>query len=105
MRNHGIGLTMMKDLIELVKKPIILEILPTVDEISKKRLEFYRRFGAKILINQYYKPNYFIPGEITNMILMCIGNPPSLNEILRNIYENTYERPDLINTMMVKSLS
>ncbi len=46
LRNKGIGTKILKEQVNDHKnKPLILEITPVCDEISKRRLDFYKRNG------------------------------------------------------------
>lgn len=59
--------------------PVILEVEPPQDEMTRRRVAFYRRNGFFLLDYNYSQPSYdgIIPGPVLN--LMCsVPNPISL---------------------------
>lgn len=79
LRGKNIGSETLDAFAGFIGKTIILEIDPPVDNVSKKRLQFYERLGYKT--NPYkhshpaYKPQQYKPHE-----LLVLSNPDSLDE-------------------------
>lgn len=58
LRGQSYGSAILKEFVESTSKVVILEIDPPIDEISKKRLSFYKRLGFYMNDYQYTHPPY-----------------------------------------------
>ncbi len=57
-RSGGIGTVVMKEFINKINKPIVLEVEPPCDEITKRRVSFYERLGFILSNYRYTQPPY-----------------------------------------------
>lgn len=57
-RGQNYGSTILKEFIDSTSKTVILEIDPPIDEISKRRLAFYKQLGFNINDYKYTHPPY-----------------------------------------------
>ncbi|MEG0024327.1 MAG: GNAT family N-acetyltransferase [Akkermansia sp.] len=95
MRGLGIGQFLLDDLKHKVSVPVILEIDPPIDDISKRRLEFYRR--SHFITNEqfdYIHPPYTSDG--VPFPLLVLSYPTELDEPTYRQFE-TYHHHTIIN--------
>lgn len=67
MRGQNIGSSSLKLFADLIKKPVLLEIDPLVDDISKSRFHFYEKLGYQLNTYKHFHPAYnpeFKPHEL-----------------------------------------
>lgn len=67
LRGKNIGSESLKLFAHLINKPVLLEIDPLVDDISRNRLHFYERLGYQMNIYEHFHPPYapqFPPHEL-----------------------------------------
>ncbi|MBP6429766.1 MAG: GNAT family N-acetyltransferase [Bacteroidales bacterium] len=93
-RFKGKGKEIIKTLIDSVKMPIIIEVEPPIDEITKKRVEFYEGLDFELLDYFYLQPPYSKAKNPIELKLMVydkklLDNKP-LEEIITEIYEFVY---------------
>lgn len=70
LRGKGYGLQILKYLMSRQNKSIILEVEHPTDNISKRRIEFYRRAGFVLNTQPYKHPPYKKGGEYVSLMLM-----------------------------------
>jgi len=58
LRGQKIGERALALIIKNNHKPVILETEPPADDLSKRRLDFYKRNGFHLLKKQYFQPSY-----------------------------------------------
>lgn len=58
LRSRGYGTQAIATFIELIHKPIILEVEPPVDPITLRRVHFYERNGLTLYDYPYIQPPY-----------------------------------------------
>jgi len=78
MRGKNIGSTSLKLFADLINKPVLLEIDPLVDEVSRNRLHFYERLGYQLNLYKHFHPPYnpqFPPHE-----LLVLSYPDKISE-------------------------
>lgn len=92
-RGQNIGSRMLDTFAEGVKKTIILEIDPPIDEISKKRLAFYKNLGYKQNKYKHAHPAYNKDYEPHNLLVLSLQK--DLNE---KEYQQFYN--DLVHIVM-----
>lgn len=56
MRGNGIGTAMIKGYLSKCNKPIFLEVEPPENDISMRRIEFYKRLGFHLNDYDYLQP-------------------------------------------------
>lgn len=78
MRNGGIGKKMLKEMIESFGKPVVLEVEPPEDDLTKRRIAFYQRNG--FALNHYDYIQLAYTEEENSIPLMIMSYPNSLSE-------------------------
>lgn len=92
-RNKGYGSQTLQILKEKNKVPIVLEAEEPTDEISRRRIAFYKRQGFKLEEYPYMQPPYRKDDEWIPMKLLTYGLESSedmLNNIKNRVYKNVY---------------
>ncbi len=92
MRNSGIGSKMLADFMKNTNKLIILEVEPPIDEISKRRINFYKRHGFVFCNFDYIHPpirpnTEAVPLKIMSTQILSEGNFDFIKEVL---FEKVY---------------
>lgn len=59
------------------EKPIVLEVEMPADEVSKRRIDFYRRHGFCLRPEQYFQPPYRKGGDTLEMKIMVHALKPA----------------------------
>lgn len=63
IRGGGIGARVLSQLKDVVRKPVVLEVEPPLNELAKRRIGFYERNGFVLWDNEYFQPSYgLVPG-------------------------------------------
>lgn len=57
-RGRGVGKEVMTTLVRNEEKPIVLEVEPPIDDLSIRRVKFYKELGFAILPQVYMQPSY-----------------------------------------------
>jgi GNAT superfamily N-acetyltransferase len=86
-RSQGYGSLFLSEWIGQDALPVILEIEPAVDEISRKRQLFYRKLGFKNNAIEHYQPPYHKGEKSLKLWLMSY-----LHEISSSCYEKFYHK-------------
>ena len=95
-RGHGLGTSMLKEYLNKCNKPIFLEVEFPENDISKRRIEFYKQFGFYLNEFDYVQPpmqkqHDFLP-------LKVMSYPKSVNETEFMKFKNiVYDRVYKIN--------
>jgi len=89
MRGKNIGTGMLSEFIKK-DKPVILEIDPLVDEVSRKRLQFYQRLGFVMNNYVHHHPAYdkqYPPHELIVLSVPITLTQPQYNSFYKNLCE------------------
>lgn len=79
LRGKGGGSQIIKSFLSKSTVPVILEVEPPTDDITKRRIAFYERLGFRLLSAKYIQPSYgVVPGP--ELKLMLFDNGKSLND-------------------------
>lgn len=95
-RNCGLGSKMLKELTDKLKKPLCLEVELPKDQISARRIEFYKRNNFFLNKYPYIMPPVSKGRKPLNMQIMTSGRPISQNEfeeIKALLYSRVYNCP------------
>jgi len=94
MRGNGMGTSMLKDYLKRCNKPIFLEVELPKNDISIRRIEFYKRLGFHLNNFEYLQPplqkqHDFLP-------LKVMSYPQSVDEqefinFKNKVYEKVYK--------------
>lgn len=95
-RGKGIGASALAMLTDLSGKAILLEVELPEDDLTRRRVEFYRRNGFKLLDTPYIQPPYARGGEELPLRLMLKGELPSetsIDDVIATVHREVYRRP------------
>lgn len=94
LRNRGYGKHIMEQLKNLFPGIIILEVERPEEEMSRRRIEFYKRCGFSLCEQDYIQPSYRKEGgEGVPLYLMYAGTDnidSSFSAIRKEIYREVY---------------
>lgn len=94
-RNNGTGSQILKELCDMYKIPLCLEVEPPESDIAKRRIGFYKRNG--FYLNDYYyeQPAYSEKQAAVPLMIMTTEKEISEEEFLimrREIYKEVYNK-------------
>lgn len=93
-RLKGYGRNIIKTIIETIKLPIIIEVEPPNNDISKKRVEFYTRLEFILLDHPYLQPPYSKERNSIRLNLMIYNNNllaiKPIDKIIEEIHNVVY---------------
>lgn len=92
-RNGGIGREALRLFLENLDVPVVLEVELPADEMSKRRIGFYRRAGFTLDDHAYRQPPYRYGEDWIDMRLMFYGNIDPKREyetVKRRIHRQVY---------------
>ncbi len=95
LRGLGYGRRMMHELMDKSHYQIVLEVEHPTEQTSKKRIRFYEGLGFMKIPHPYFQPPYEKNGKPIPMVLMALtsfNDMATLNDTLRQIREEVYER-------------
>ena len=99
-RNGGLGSRILRELSEMADKQICLEVEPPENDISKRRIEFYRRNGFYFNDYEYFQPPISKGKKAVKLFIMTSGRAVTreeFTEIRDSIYRNVYETEEHIS--------
>lgn len=70
-RGLGNGSQLFGMFLEHAQKTVLLEVEPPVNNLSIRRIEFYKRHGMNLLDIAYQQPPYRVEYKPKDMLLMC----------------------------------
>ena len=91
MRNHKIGQKVLEWWKQNLDKPQLLEVEPPTDEMTERRINFYRRNGMEILNKEYIQPSYKKDEDSLPLWIMGTENPEKLDEYIADIRRVAYK--------------
>ena len=92
-RGRGIGREVIQTFIDCSNQPIVLEVEPPTDDLSCRRIEFYRSLGFVLHDTyRYIQPSYGEGREAVELRLMTYGAPVDcdLEAITRMLHCHVY---------------
>lgn len=92
-RNQGLGSQMLGQLRELYAKAICLEAEPPEDELTRRRVDFYKRNGFSVSPFPYMQPSIShgrIPIPLVILTTHGCADAARFSEIKRTLYEQVY---------------
>lgn len=94
LRGNGIGSRFIKDFLNKSAKKTVLEVEYPEDEISMRRIEFYKRIGMNINDYEYVQPPLQKGQELLPLKIMSY--PDTLDKaqfdyIRKELYDNVYK--------------
>jgi GNAT superfamily N-acetyltransferase len=103
-RNGGYGHGLLEYLADRLKKPIVLEVERPTEEMSRRRINFYRRHGYALWEKDYFQPPYKSGYDKLPMYLMVKGdlNPEEDFESVKEcIHRAVYPEPERKNDVVL----
>lgn len=88
-RNKGYGKEIMTQMEALFPGLLILEVERPEDEITKRRIGFYKRCGLRLCEKPYLQPSYHDDGATLPLLLMFKG-AESIDNRFSNIRDEIY---------------
>lgn len=87
MQNKGIGSSILSGLLKESEKPVLLETEVPFDEVSQKRIDFYKSKGFKVLDIDYTQPPYYPGKKSVPMLLLSDKDLPAkaVNEAIQTL--------------------
>ncbi len=94
VRNCGYGSRILLSVLERIERPMVLEVEMPDDEMSRRRIEFYRRQGLRLWEGvEYVQPPYRNGGNSLPMLLMAtsgLDESRDAAEVIRCIHRHVY---------------
>jgi ribosomal protein S18 acetylase RimI-like enzyme len=93
LRGKKIGEAVLYQLKERHQTPLLLEVEPPTDELSQRRVAFYKRNGFHLLKKRYIQPSYYEVGkgpELRLMISQTHITPKDLKGFIDTVKKNVY---------------
>lgn len=93
LRGKHIGSEVVTKYLENTGSPIVFEVEKPDNEMAKRRIEFYKRLGFRLLPFEYAQPYYDGSGRLFPMLLMTNDSDFAHQNIFRitdTIYKNVY---------------
>ncbi len=94
-RNNGIGSEILKELCDMYKCPLCLEVEPPESDIAKRRIEFYKRNGFYLNLYPYEQPAYSEKQAAVPLMIMTTGGTITKEQFLKmrkEIYKEVYNK-------------
>lgn len=97
LRGNHLGTQAISHIINNINANIVLEVELPTNEISKKRIMFYKRLGFESFVQRYIQPPYTEQGQSLELIVMFHQDQPttsfpSFETIRHTLYHNVYGR-------------
>lgn len=92
MRNKKIGQQVLDYVAGHLKGLRLLEVEPTEDEMTTRRVNYYRRNGYKVLDKTYVQPSYHAMENACSLWIMGNEDSPRLSEQVERIKEEVYRQ-------------
>lgn len=90
MRNQKIGQQLLQYVAEHLKGIRFLEVEPPVDEMTTRRVNYYRRNGYEVVDKGYYQPSYDGRKPGLPLWIMCNDKETDSAGPVRTIQEEVY---------------
>lgn len=92
-RNGGHGKNVLNHLLQVLEYPIILEVEEPIEEMARRRINFYQRHGFSLWEKTYQQPPYKSGDHFLPMLLMVHGDlqcEKDFDSIKEHIYREVY---------------
>lgn len=93
VRNLGYGKKVMEQLLKEISGLIVLEVEIPEDELTKRRVGFYRRCGFELCDFKYIQPAYTPGGKGIPLRIMYYGKDSlenDFNHVVKHLYKEVY---------------
>ncbi|MCM1312453.1 MAG: GNAT family N-acetyltransferase [Bacteroides sp.] len=92
-RNNGYGSSVLDCLCRTLNMPVVLEVEMPENEMSRRRIEFYRRNGFELWNEEYFQPPYKSGDSFLPMRIMAYGSlsaETDFQHICHSIHKEVY---------------
>lgn len=96
----GIGTELLKELLRDTDKMIVLEVQPSKDENSKRRIKFYKNNGFYYNDYEYLQPAYSEDKNDVELKILTSNreiNDEEFNEVVNYLYKYVYNKKEKEN--------
>lgn len=93
MRNRKIGQQVLDHVESRLPGTRLLEVEPAEDELTTRRVNFYRRNGYRVLDKSYVQPSYEDFGDAAPLWIMGNDVPDQLPAFIGRIKKEVYRAP------------
>lgn len=83
LRSSGYGAMALKTFMQSLSLPLILEVEPPTDDITRRRIQFYQRNGLILYEYNYFQPPY--TSEQKGVVLKLMGSIPENKYFATNV--------------------
>ncbi len=93
-RNNGLGSYVLQKIIQDESRQIVLEVDFPEDELSLKRIRFYKQFGFSIYSESYIQPPYDKDKDAVPMLIMTCQEIDSVvvfQNIKKTLHQEVYD--------------
>lgn len=93
-RGHGLGTSMLKEYLNKCNKPIFLEVEFPENDISKRRIEFYKQYGFYLNDFEYWQPPMQKQHDFLPLKVMSYPKPVNEAEFIKFkniVYDRVYK--------------
>lgn len=93
LRNGGHGKNALNHLCQLLNRPIVLEVEEPVEEMAKRRINFYQRHGFALWEKPYQQPPYKPGDGFLPMLIMAHGDlqcEKDFDKVKEHLYREVY---------------
>lgn len=90
MRNKKIGQQVLGYVATHLKGIRLLEVEPTTDEMTTRRVNYYRRNGYQVLDEEYVQPSYHTYEDACPLWIMGNEETPRMPEFIESIKKEVY---------------
>jgi len=94
LRNGGYGQKLLKHLSGVLDRPMVLEAELPTEEMSQRRINFYKRQGFELWENEYYQPPYKVGYSNLPMHIMVkngLNREQDFEAVKRKIHRIVYK--------------
>lgn len=101
MRGNGLGAKLIESLTSIPETHVILEVEPPVDELTKRRIGFYRRLGFTLHDTIPYIQPPYCSGQPS--VSLCLMTAPDIHanhiksEIVPTLHSTVYGKSSLLD--------
>lgn len=89
-RGHNLGSKILTELHNMYSKIVLESEPPTLNEIAKRRINFYQRNSFAIIDEAYIQPSYGVGKYPLSLYLLANFAPENLTLLKEEIYDTVY---------------
>ncbi len=90
IRSKGLGTLLMREFLDDIALPVVLEVEPPVSQLTERRVGFYQRLGFRLLPDNYVQPSYGVVPGLPLKLMLCGETTVTTTEMIRTIHREVY---------------